>query len=283
MANQDNFKTNIPRQTVGRILASRVFTNNLDKLLEVQVPAMVPDQFDVEVSLYSLADNSLIYNTTFPSSENGLFKMVALKYNDLSVRRMLFIDFSKTKIPFVNITGRYQMVVNFFAREIGNSTTQSLWVSDISPSRTELQLDILPEYKTNTSSLQLVRFASPQINKMWVTDAIKQIFNQSSGTASNIPTDRTQMTPDIVTSFLPKPVYQTIYNTSSQSEQLATSVESTIQNVLDEAYKYATSSINNKINLGQVRFTQSDLITIVSSSLSTALTRYPTINKFKLL
>lgn len=283
MANQDNFKTNIPRQTVGRILASRVVTNNLDKLLEVQVPAMVPDQFDVEVSLYSLADNSLIYNTTFPSSENGLFKMVALKYNDLSVRRMLFIDFSKTQIPFVNITGRYQLVVNFFAREIGNATTQSLWISDISPSRTELQLDILPEYKNDANSLQLVKFASPQINKMWVTDAIKQIFNQSSGTTSNIPTDRIQMTPEIVTSFLPKQVYQNIYNTSSQSEQLATSVESTIQNVLDEAYKYATSSIDDKINLGQVRFTQSDLITIVSSSLSTALTRYPTINQFTLL
>lgn len=283
MANQNNFKTNIPRQTVGRLLASRVFSNNLDKLLELQVPAMVPDQFDVEISLYSLADNSLIYTAVFPSSEDGLFQLKALKYDDLSVRRMLFIDFSKTKIPFVNITGRYQMVINFFAREIGDYDNQTLWVSDISPSRTELQLDILPEYKNNTSSLQLVRFASPQINKLWVTDAIKQIFNQSSGTTSNIPTDRTQMTPDVVTSFLPKPVYQTIYNTSSQSDALAASVESTIQIVLNEAYKYATSSINNKINLGQVRFTQSDLINIVSSSLSTALVRYPTINQFTLL
>jgi hypothetical protein len=283
MANQNNFKTNIPRQTVGRILASRVFTNNLDKLLELQVPAMVPEEFYVEMSLYSLADNSLIYNTSFPSTETGLFELVALKYDDLSIRRMLFIDFSKTTIPFVNITGRYQLVVNFFAKEIGDITTQSLWVSDISPSRTELQLDILPEYKNNTRALELVNFASPQINKLWVTDAIKQVFNQSSGTASNIPTDKTQMTPDIVTSFLPKTVYQTIYNTSSQSETLSNAVESTIQNLLNTAYGYATSSIDARISSGQQRFTQSDLVTIVSSSLSTVLRTYPTTNEFTLL
>lgn len=283
MANQNNFKSNIPRQLAGRILASRVFVNNLDKLLEVQVPAMVPNDFDVEISLYSLSDNSLVYNATFPSSENGLFQLKALKYNDLSIRRMLFIDFSKTQIPFVNVTGRYQMVMNFFAREVGNYQSQSLWVSDISPSRLELQVDVLPEYNTTANSLQLTRFASPQINKRWAIDAIKQIFNQPSGTASNIPTDRTSMTPDIVTSFLPTSVYLNIYNTSSQSDVLSTAVESTIQSLLNNAYTYASASVNTRINTGQSRFTQSDLVSIVSSSLSTALAQYTSINEFTLL
>lgn len=278
MANQNNFKTDVTLRSPKR-LASRVFTNYLDNLLELQVPAMVPEQFDVEISLYSLSDNSLVYNSVFPSSEDGVFSIKALKYNDQSVRRMLFIDFSKTTIPFGGITGRYQIVINFFAREVGNLTTQKLWLSQVSPSRTELELQVLPEYNDVTSSIELRNFAQPQINKLWVYDAIKQIFNQSEGTASNIPTDRTSMTFDIVSSFLPNTVYAKV----TGSTILSTKVENTTQNILNSAYKFATASIYTKINQGQERFTETDLVSIVSSSLSTAIANYATVQEFRLL
>jgi hypothetical protein len=66
MANEFNYKNTLLSPYGGsKLLASRVFVNNLDALLELQLPTNVTSEFDVEISLYSLADNSLIYNATF--------------------------------------------------------------------------------------------------------------------------------------------------------------------------------------------------------------------------
>lgn len=269
MANQNNFQTDLAVQ--GRkFLASRVVTNNLDEILQVQVPATVPNEFDIEISLYSLSDNSLIYNSAFSSTETGLFDMVGLKYDDLSVRRLLFVDFSKSTIPFANVTGRYQIVINFFAREVGNLNSQTLWISKISPSKTEVELQLLPEYRTETNQTQLLNFAEPEITSQWIDDALKQIFNQPNAQASNIPTDKTSISYDIISSFFSDETKLKLENSEVPAD-ITIAVANEIQYTLDTAYKLATATIDAQKSTGVARFTRSNLVYITSSSLSTAM------------
>jgi hypothetical protein len=274
MANEFNYKnTLLSPYGSSKLLASRVFVNNLDALLELQLPTNVPSEFDVEISLYSLADNSLIYNATFSNNVTNLLQVKTLGYNGSvtpNERRLLFIDFSKIAFPFENITGRYQIVLNFFAREIGSFDSASLYVTNISNSGRELELQLRSEYNTPQNRQQLYNFASPQISNTWVMDALKQIFNQPNSTTSNIPTDKTALTYDIVTSFY-SPETRAILANPNVSSATKAVIQSQVQSVLNRAYGIATGSVITQRGQGVVRFTRDNLINITSASLSTAL------------
>lgn len=268
MANTRNFNTNTTtldgRYT--RYMVSRVIDNPSNKLLEVEVPTTIPEHFTVELNFYTLTNNSLITSLVLDSNDENVFEATTLVYTDTSYRRLLFIDFSKIDITLDQ--GRFEVVINFFVPEIGSFNEPQLMLTNISPSRKEVEFSISPEYLTTSSVGKLVNFALPQISSQWVLDAMRQIFNQSpSPTSPNIPTDNTNLTFDVVESFLPQSVVILI-NDPNTSPMFTSSIKLTTQTVLNAAYGFASQSI---MASSSVVYTDAVLNQLVSRSIAYGL------------
>lgn len=279
MANQLNYNTNVPNLSVAntKFMVSRILDNETSSLLEMQIPAELSDISYVEISLYSLFDNSLAYFNTFPSTIPGFLTVKTLAYEDQSFRKLLFIDFSKTDIQLVE--GRYQAVFTFFAEEIGTADTAPLFIKTISPSRREVELKLLPDNTTDENIKKLIHFSSPQINTIWALDVIRQIFNQSGSSNANIPTDNTQLTFEIITSSLP-PLTSNLLSNENTPSQFINKTKQQTQLLLDSAYGHASQSIATQKTSGSVRFTEDKLNDIISSSISYAINQYVQVSEF---
>ena len=265
MANQQNYTTDIisTANQYTKFTVSRIVDSPMDSLIQIEIPPTIPEKFEVEVSLYSLYDNLLVYTTTIPSTSD-VVTLQKLTYADTSARSLLFFDFSKTNIQLVD--GRFQAVFSFLTPVIGDASVVPLMVTNISPSRTELQLQLMPEYRTPASASYLRDYMSPQITREWVVDAMRQIFNQpASSTSNNIPTDRTNMSYDIVKSFFPTNI-SNLLESESTNTQFTSSVEQTTKIILDKAYGYATQSITTLPD--STIYTLNNLNTLVSASVA---------------
>jgi hypothetical protein len=273
MANTFNYASDTTslRNQYNRYSVSRVIEHPLDELLEVEVPMPIQNEYFVEITLYSLANNAVVFNATIgPSSNSDIIKVVTLSYPDASVRRLMFIDFSKTLPDMPD--GRFETVLNFFVPKIGNAATKPLTLTRISPSRTEVQLQLRPEFKTAASASLLTNFALPQINYTWAMKAMQYLCNQTQSLDPNIPTDTTPMSYDIISQFLPTTVSTTL-NNPDVDDQYTASIKTSTQQLLNTTYNYATQSMQLAIQNNAI-FTDQLLITIFSSSLSTAYTNY---------
>jgi hypothetical protein len=273
MANTFNYTSEITaiKNQFNRYSVSRVIEHPLDELLEVEVPMPIQNEYFVEITLYSLANNAVVFNATIdPSSNSDIIKVVTLSYPDASVRRLMFIDFSKTLPDMPD--GRFETVLNFFVPKIGNATTKPLTLTRISPSRTEVQLQLRPEFKTAVSASLLTNFALPQINYTWAVKAMQYLCNQTQSLDPNIPTDTTPMSYDIISQFLPTTVSTTL-NNPDVDDQYTASIKTSTQQLLNTTYNYATQSMQLAIQ-NNVVFTDQLLVTIFSSSLSTAYNNY---------
>lgn len=268
MANNQNYKTDIQTVSSGyqKYMVSRVVNNPVDALIEVQIPTSVPQDFTVELHLYSLADNSLVYNTVVSTDTAGLFEIKRLTYLDGTTRNLLFIDFSKSDVTLYD--GRYELVLNFFVPEFGTPYTAPLYITDISPSRKEVELKLLPEYDVPISSSKLSDFVSPQISMEWIPSVMRQIFNQpSTMTSDDVPTDKTNLTFNIIEQFLPEET-STLLNDPNTSGEFTSSVKNVTQHILDIAYGLATQSMATYEN---VTYTDDRIYLLVSQSIVTAI------------
>ena len=117
MANQQNYESNLADLSgqYTKYLVSRVIANKSDDLLDLEVPADFPLENlanNVEINLYSLADNSLIFSDVIKIASGSIFTK-KLQYSNNSHRTLLFIDFSKIDTLDVPI-GQYTVTLNFF-------------------------------------------------------------------------------------------------------------------------------------------------------------------------
>lgn len=265
MANQQNYKSDL--QTLGqqynRYTVSRIVATTKDNLLEMEVPASFPQQItkaNIEINLYSLADNSLIFSDFISNSIVGAVTLQPLQYgNDGMIRHLLFIDFSKLIDLFVPI-GQYSVSLNFFEDEIGSYDNRSLSISTISPSRTEVEL-------LGTNVEELNQFALPSLNSVWVRDALKQAFNQT-GSNVRIPANNTVLTTGSIGQQMPQNIATSIelYNFDN--------VYNIAQSILDNAYVIASAQIDTLLAENKTRFTNETLATIISGSLATEYKKY---------
>ena len=270
MANAYNYTTNI-QNLAGRYtkyMVSRVIDNPKNKLLELEIPAEIPEKFIIELSFYSVDNNYLLSSITLSDEDTDVIKTTTLSYADTSIRRLLFIDFSSLSINIEQ--GRIQLVLNFFVPEIGGFNESKFTITRISPSRKEVELSLIPECITDDIVDELKTFSSPQINSKWVLEALKYICNQTGSLNQNIPTTKASLSFDIIQSYLP--ASQSIkINDPNVSGEYTASIKQSTQKILDNTYAYASESIKNMIG-NQTRFTDAMLVTIVSSSLAKALT-----------
>jgi len=282
MANFTNFQSDIDRLSRGysRFMVSRVVPTTRNALIEVQVPATLPEAYSVEISLYSVSTNALLFNETIHSStSDSPFYTQTLQYNGTNqLRRFLFIDFSKIVVsPLDRIPdGDLQAVLNFFAEEIGSYESQSLYITQISPSRREVELKLAPEYDTPINRTKLLEMSRPQINSDAVLDAVDQIFGKP--TTTQIQSNNTVFSFAFVTASAQFP--------KGFTQEVLTSIENSTNRILTQSYGAVTASIKSEIASGKHRFTDTYLQTLISEQIElavAAVTEDSTNSRFELV
>lgn len=281
MANQYNYATDI-KSLEGRYtkyMVSRVVDNPKNKILQIETPTTLPEVFFLELMFYSVTENYLLSSITLTHEDTDVLKLTSLQYNDTSVRQLLFIDFSNVKINIEE--GRLQLVIHFFVPEIGGIDQSRFSLTRISPSRTEIELGLVPKCTTEEIIGELKNFTAPQINSKWILDATRQIFNQpNSLTSENIPTDKTKLTFSIIKEYLPSSSKLFLDNAD---DSLVDIVETNVQKFMDIAYSYASQSIIQLNTEPSTRYTNEMFVNIVSSSISKATNYYTQTSEFELV
>lgn len=286
MANQNNFVTNIAdtglsntKYTVSRIIDSPT----VNPLLEMEVPAEFLDflgTHTVEMHVYSLVDNSLIYSEIISNnlSSNNPIEVKQYTYED-GARNLLFIDFSKVSGLFLPM-GKYRVAFNFFVNELDTSAeSPNLAITKISPSRREVEV----KYRrpTSRSMATMTEFIQPSIKAEDVMNMLKQVFNQSGSRdiklnmfTSSIDASRIETTLGPSASTLLR-TYNFDANAPDTNEGTPYSsnlgVYPLAQKILDSAYPLVTQSFVTAIETHKSRsFTLEQLTGSVQTAIATA-------------
>lgn len=271
MPNTQNFKTNVASlsQVYTKYTVSRVIANKQDNLLDMEVPADFQQELlqnNIEINLYSLADNSLIFSDFIKNSD--AIRTETLQYNDNTSRNLLYIDFAKV-VPNLQIpSGQYSVTLNFFADEIGSYDNRILKVSKISTSRREVELKLTDIKQQNL----LEQFAIPRIPAEYIEPVLIQIFNQEGANEVSPPTSPAKI--DSAS------LYQNFGSGSGQllieygfnvDDGERPGINTVSQNVLNIAYPIAKQTVNDMIVLsGSTSFTETELSKYVVDAIDVA-------------
>jgi hypothetical protein len=271
MPNTQNFKTDVTslEQRYPKYIVSRVIANKQDDLLDMEVPADFAEnllQNNIEINLYSLADNSLIFSDFIKNSQ--AIRIETLQYTDgTAPRRLLYIDFAQIE-ELTLPSGQYSATLNFFADEVGSYDRRVLKVSRISTSRTEVELKLIDKTKQSV----LNQFAIPRIPIEYIEPVLIQIFNQEGANEAFAPTSPVK----IDSSSL----YQNFNSGSGQllieygfdvDDGERPGINTITQNVLDVAYPIAKETIDKLVLIsGSTSFTETQLSKCVVDAIDIA-------------
>lgn len=264
MANINNYQTDLVNvaSRYRKYTVSRLVSSTKNPLVDTEIPANIPEKFILDIALYSLADNSLVFQAVYPSDNNEIFEIRNLIYSDGTVRRLLFVNFNKAGI--VEVDGRYEMVVSFLVEDFGNHTSDALYVTRISPSRTEIEMKLLPEHTNQISASMLTKYITPQITSDWMLGVMQQIFNQPNSSTLGLPTDNTTLTYDIIEEYFSNITATRVSASKVINESYENMVTESIQMLQNKAYTFASESISLS---PEKSFTDKMIFDIVSSSL----------------
>jgi len=257
MPNIKNFQSDITSFYGTKFTVSRIIENRNDSLLDMEVPADFAEKLlenNIEINLYSLADNSLLYSDVIKNSNKAIY-VETLQYEDGTFRKLLFIDFAKVTALSVP-PGRYSVTLNFFADEIGNYETRPLKVTRVSTARTEIELkltDVELQDELNT-------FAIPRINSEYIRPILKQIFNQEGAGDLILPVSPAKIdSSSLYRNFASGSGDKLLqYNFDDDVGEFV-GINTIAQKVLNEAYPIALTKIENKMLSGSTTFTETEL------------------------
>lgn len=271
MANQTNYQSNIQQlaDTYTRYTVSRIIANKKDDLLDMEIPADFSDALlenNIEVNLYSIADNSLIFSDVVKNVSGSIFTET-LQYQDNSSRKLLYIDFAK--VPGLNLpSGEYSATLNFFADEIGAYDNRILKVNTISTSRTEVELKLTDI----TQQTDLEQFAIPRIPAEFVKPILLQIFNQSGSDEVALPTSPIKIdSSSLYQNFASGSGEKLIQYNFDDDDGSRIGINTIMQNVLDDAYPIALKTVVDMVFLsGSTSFTETELSQYVVDAIDIA-------------
>jgi len=271
MANQTNYQSNIQElsNSYTRYLVSRTIANTKDDLLDMEVPADFSEallQNTVEVNLYSLADNSLIFSDVVKNVSGSIY-VETLQYEDNSSRKLLYIDFAKVEglqLP----SGQYGVTLNFFADEIGSYNDRILKVNRISTSRTEVELKLTDL----TQQRNLQQFAIPKIPVEFVRPILIQIFNQEGADNLRLPTSPVKIdSSSLYQNFSSGSGQKLVQYNFDDDDGSRIGINTIMQNVLDDAYPIALKTVEDMIFVsGSTSFTETELSKYVVDAIDIA-------------
>lgn len=271
MANQQNYKSNTQQlsDSYTRYTVSRIIANKNDDLLDMEVPADFSEaliQNNVEVSLYSLADNSLIFSDVVKNVSGSIYTET-LQYKDNSSRKLLYIDFAK--VPNLNLpSGQYEVTLNFFMDEIGAYDNRILKINKISTSRTEVELKLTDL----TQQQKLQQFAIPLIPATVVRPMLIQIFNQSGSDQINLPTSPIKIdSSSLYQNFASGSGEKLVQYNFDDDVGTRIGINTIMQNVLNDAYPIVLKTVEDMIFLsGSTSFTETELAKYVVDAIDIA-------------
>ena len=271
MANQTNYQSNIQElsNSYTRYLVSRTIANTKDDLLDMEVPADFSEallQNTVEVNLYSLADNSLIFSDVVKNVSGSIY-VETLQYEDNSSRKLLYIDFAKVEglqLP----SGQYGVTLNFFADELGSYNDRILKVNRISTSRTEVELKLTDL----TQQQNLQQFAIPKIPVEFVRPILIQIFNQEGADNLRLPTSPVKIdSSSLYQNFSSGSGQKLVQYNFDDDDGSRIGINTIMQNVLDDAYPIALKTVEDMIFVsGSTSFTETELSKYVVDAIDIA-------------
>ncbi len=271
MANQTNYQSNIQElsNSYTRYLVSRTIANTKDDLLDMQVPADFSEALlknNVEVNLYSLADNSLIFSDVVRNVSGSMFTET-LQYQGNSSRKLLYINFAKVEglqLP----SGQYGVTLNFFVDELGSYNDRILKVNRISTSRTEVELKLTDL----TQQQNLQQLAIPKIPVEFVRPILIQIFNQEGANDLTLPTSPVKIdSSSLYQNFSSGSGEKLVQYNFDDDDGSRIGINTITQNVLDDAYPIALKTVEDMIFLsGSTSFTEPELSQYVVDALDIA-------------
>ena len=271
MAERQNYQSNIQElaDSYTKYTVSRIIANKKDDLLDMEVPADFSEALlenNVEVNLYSLADNSLIFSDVVRNVSGSIFTET-LQYNDNSLRKLLYIDFAK--IPDLNLpSGQYEVSLNFFSDEVGAYDNRILKVNKISTSRTEVELRL-----TDPTQQQLLQqFATPLIPAEFIKPILIQIFNQEGADEVVLPTSPIKIdSSSLYQNFASGSGEKLIQYNFDDDDGSLIGINTIMQNVLDDAYPIALKTVEDMMFLsGSTTFTETELSQYVVDAIDIA-------------
>ena len=271
MAERQNYQSNIQElaDSYTKYTVSRIIANKKDDLLDMEVPADFSEALlenNVEVNLYSLADNSLIFSDVVRNVSGSIFTET-LQYNDNSLRKLLYIDFAK--IPDLNLpSGQYEVSLNFFSDEVGAYDNRILKVNKISTSRTEVELRL-----TDPTQQQLLQqFATPLIPAEFIKPILIQIFNQEGADEVVLPTSPIKIdSSSLYQNFASGSGEKLIQYNFDDDDGSRIGINTIMQNVLDDAYPIALKTVEDMMFLsGSTTFTETELSQYVVDAIDIA-------------
>lgn len=267
MPNFRNFQSNA---SSGRYTISRIIADKQDNLLSMEVPALFEERLleeNIEVHLYSLADNSLVFSYLVKNKNQAIY-VETLQYDDGSQRNLLFIDFAKTLATVELPSGRYSVTLNFFADEIGAYDNRNLKVSRISTSRTEVELQL-----TDPTLLEVLdEFAVPRINDRYIYVTLAQVFNQSGSSELDLPMSSAKIdSSSIYQNFSSGSGEKLLLYNFDEDNGGFVGINTIAQNVLDLAYPIALKRVEDvKRVSGSTSFTETEITTYVIDAIDEA-------------
>jgi hypothetical protein len=268
--NNQNFQSDIESlsDTYIKYTVSRVIADKRDNLLDMEVPAEFSERLlenNVEVNLYSLADNSLIFSDVIKNVSESIFTRT-LQYEDNTQRTLLYIDFKKLPDLIIPV-GRYSVTLNFFQDELGSYNDRLLKVSKISTSRNEVELKL-----TDTTKLsELAQFSIPRINVGYILPVLAQIFNQPDSETLDLPVSPAKIdSASIYLNFASGSGQKLIEYGFDEDDGSLVGINTVTQNILNEAYGIAQTDVINRMFSGSKSFTEEELSNIVINSIDIA-------------
>jgi hypothetical protein len=202
MPNQPNYRSNITNVTDKTFSPSRIVRVPQETILFEVLPAEFgyDPQSNVEIHFYSQPENILQLSLIVEPNDIDILKSHIVTHPDGTLQHYLRIDFTELferKVAIL-LPGEYKIVMNFFANEIGSYNNRSLFIQQISDTRTEVQLAFF-----ETSDVQIIQenqelleeFIDPSLNKLEASGAVEKVFfsgvnlgDDAEGvTVSNLP------------------------------------------------------------------------------------------------
>lgn len=188
MPNQSNFRSDITTQTEPKFFASRIVNLPSEDILFQEIAGGIGyDVFDnIEIHFYEYRTNVLVNTIIVRPADADILKFHITSYEDDTYKTYIRIDFTKLfELKAVSLLpNTYKMVLNFFSDEIGSYENRKLYIQEISPSQTELQLAFIDNNIQQNEKI-LYEFISKSFNKTFADGVAQKIFK--SGVELNNP------------------------------------------------------------------------------------------------
>lgn len=182
MPNQPNYRSSI--NVLDKTFSpSRIVRFPQDTVLFEVLPAEFgyDAASNIEIHFYSQPANLLQLSLVVEPSDVDILKSHIVTYPDGTLQHYLRIDFTALfdrKVAIL-LPGEYKVVLNFFTDEIGAYNDRSLFVQQVSDSRTEVQLaffetDDVAVIQNNQNLL--AEFVTPSLDKVDAVGAAEKVF-----------------------------------------------------------------------------------------------------------